>query len=159
MRAASFSRPSCEEAAPKKSATFCACRVADAMMTLRSGRTFCTFLSRPNRRSVAKLRSWASSIMTTLRAAVMVSLLSLAESNSWVWLTPNATSFPERGKGRNLWSSNPAAMQSVLSRLLALEVRFSKERFLSILGCSTLGNLQTWCLTCTGSAEGRPSFP
>ena len=46
------------------------CRVAEEMMMRRSGRLRCTFFSRPSSRSVAVLRSCASSTITTLQCRV-----------------------------------------------------------------------------------------
>jgi len=54
-------------AASKNAATFSASSVAEEMRTRRSGRRRSTFFSSPSSVSVARLRSCASSTMTTLR--------------------------------------------------------------------------------------------
>ncbi len=64
-------------------ATLSASRVAEATMMRRSGRRRCTFFSSPSRVSVARLRSCASSTITTLHRKVTPAVLGIG-SAWWV---------------------------------------------------------------------------
>ena len=61
-------------------ATLSASRVAEATMRRRSGRRLCTFFSSPSSVSVAKLRSCASSTITTLHYTAFLRRLTCQQS-------------------------------------------------------------------------------
>ena len=100
----------------KKAASFSASSVADEMTMRRSARRRCTFLSRPRRTSVARLRSCASSTMTTLQqCSSLREWVTLIQHNQYGSVQPLiACLLTDRGdvKSQSLWPGRACEPQS-----------------------------------------------